>query len=92
MFEALVRIERGEAEPRDIERLLTLCDYVPREAVCALAAGAAAPVLSTLTHFRDEYDAHVAGRGCPVRREYEVDGECFPVLDGRGPAGDGTAA
>jgi len=83
MFEALVRIEEGRGRRSDIEGLMTLCDYTPRESLCALGAGAVAPVLSTLTHFRDEYDAHVAEGRCPIRRTFEVDGECFPVLDPR---------
>jgi len=90
LFEILTRIEEGVGEPTDIERLFRLCDYTPREAVCALGSGAVAPVLSTLTHFRAEYDAHLAGGGCPVRRTYEVGGQCFPVTDGRD--GDGPLA
>jgi NADH-quinone oxidoreductase subunit F len=86
LFEILSRFEDGGVQEADIERLFRLCDYTPREAVCALGSGAVAPVLSTLTHFRAEYDAHLAHGGCPVRREYEVDGVCFPVTD-RHPGG-----
>jgi NADH-quinone oxidoreductase subunit F len=92
MFEILGRIEEGRGEAEDIDRLLRLCDYTPREAVCALGSGAVAPVLSTLTHFRDEYDAHLAEGRCPVRRAYEVEGECFPVLDRRPGDGPGGGA
>jgi NADH-quinone oxidoreductase subunit F len=35
-------------------------------AFCALADGAVSPIQSTLTHFMDEYDAHIRDGRCPV--------------------------
>jgi NADH-quinone oxidoreductase subunit F len=32
---------------------------------CALGDGAAAPIYSSLEHFRDEYEAHIEQRSCP---------------------------
>jgi Na+-translocating ferredoxin:NAD+ oxidoreductase RNF subunit RnfB len=40
---------------------------VGRGSLCGLGRTAPNPVLSTLQHFRDEYQAHVEGR-CPARK------------------------
>jgi len=78
--EILSRIEAGRGQPGDIDRLLTICDYIPGESICALGDGAVAPVAATLRYFRAEYEAHIELKGCPVQRRYQVAGECFPVL------------
>ena len=76
----LRRVEEGRGTMKDLDRLRLICDYIPGESLCALGDGAVAPVLSSLTHFRDEYEAHVALGACPVRKRYQVAGQCFPVL------------
>ena len=32
---------------------------------CALGDGATSPITSSIKYFRDEYIAHVTGKGCP---------------------------
>ncbi len=77
--EILSRIEGGLGTAKDIDRLHTICDYIPGESICALGDGAVAPVASTLRHFKAEYEAHIEDGGCPVRKMFEVSGQCFPV-------------
>ena len=52
----------GSARDGDVERLEELADVVRRTSLCGLGRSAPNPVLSTLRHFRGEYDEHVRGR------------------------------
>ncbi|MCA5895044.1 NADH-quinone oxidoreductase subunit NuoF [Isoptericola sp. NEAU-Y5] len=63
--QVLRRIEAGQGEERDIDLLLDLCDNILGRAFCALGDGATSPVTSSIQLFRDEYEAHLGGRGCP---------------------------
>jgi ferredoxin len=67
MLEILDRIASGEGRPGDIEQLESLADYVRSGSLCGLGQGAPNPVLSTLEHFRDEYEAHIYDKECPAR-------------------------
>ncbi len=80
MLEILERITTGKGEERDFERLQRLCDVTARASLCGLGQTAANPVLSTLRHFRDEYEAHIFDHTCPAHvcrslLHYEVDAE-----------------
>jgi len=59
------RIERGAGTMEDLETLLDLSDNILGRAFCALGDGATSPVSSSIKYFRDEYVAHILGRGCP---------------------------
>jgi len=59
------RLERGEGTEEDLETLLDLSDNILGRSFCALGDGATSCVSSSIKYFRDEYLAHVAGRGCP---------------------------
>ena len=67
MLEILSRLCEGRARPDDLERLEALARQVKAGSLCGLGRTAPNPVLSTLRHFRDEYEAHLAGR-CPAGR------------------------
>jgi len=66
MYEILERITSGKGEMIDIENLEILAESIHTSALCALGQTAANPVLSTLRYFRDEYEAHVKEKRCPV--------------------------
>ena len=57
---------RGTAETLDL--LERLSKAVQKGSLCGLGKTAPSPVLSTLRHFRDEYEAHVFQKRCPSRR------------------------
>ena len=59
------RLERGEGTAEDMTTLLDLSDNILGRSFCALGDGATSPVTSSLQYFKDEYLAHVEGRGCP---------------------------
>ena len=55
---------RGEGEEGDIERLIDLGETIRETALCGLGQTAANPVLSTIRHFRHEYEAHIRDQYC----------------------------
>ncbi|HTU02262.1 MAG TPA: NADH-ubiquinone oxidoreductase-F iron-sulfur binding region domain-containing protein, partial [Candidatus Sulfotelmatobacter sp.] len=65
ILDILERICAGEGKPSDPEELAHLCEQIRRTSLCGLGQGAPNPVVSTLKHFRDEYDAHIRDGRCP---------------------------
>ena len=66
MLEILTRITEGNGTMKDLEELEELGETVKNGALCALGQTAANPIISTLTHFRDEYIAHIVDKKCPA--------------------------
>lgn len=64
MLEILEKITSGNGTPEDIERLERLAVAIKEGSLCALGQTAPNPVLSTLKHFRKEYDEHVIDHKC----------------------------
>ena len=58
----------GSATPRTLDLLAQLGRVVQVGSLCGLGKTAPNPVLSTLTQFRAEYDAHVLEKRCPSGR------------------------
>jgi len=66
MLEILTRICEGRGEEGDIEKLQELGQTIKDTALCGLGQTAPNPVLSTIRHFRDEYEAHIRDKRCPA--------------------------
>jgi len=66
MHEILQRITRGEGSEDDFPMLEQLARLLQEASLCGLGLAAPNPVLSTLRHFRHEYEAHVRERRCPA--------------------------
>ncbi|ADQ15281.1 NADH-quinone oxidoreductase subunit NuoF [Halanaerobium hydrogeniformans] len=66
MLEILNRITTGEGREGDIELLEELGDHIKSTSLCGLGKSAPNPVLSTITHFRKEYEAHIHKQNCPA--------------------------
>jgi len=66
MLEILQRIVVGKGVEGDIEKLLRLGDTIKRTSLCGLGQAAPNPVISTIKHFRDEYEAHIKEKRCPA--------------------------
>ncbi len=80
MLELLTKITDGKATMQDLEELEELGRTTQIGSLCALGQTAANPVLSTLTHFRDEYIAHIVDKKCPAKvcknlMSYQIDPE-----------------
>jgi len=67
MLEILTRITEGNGTMQDLEELDELGKAVKANSLCALGQTAANPIISTLTHFRDEYLAHIIDKKCPAK-------------------------
>jgi len=64
MLEIVTRICKGEGQEGDVEKLIELGEQIKDTALCGLGQTAPNPVLSTIRHFRDEYDAHIREKRC----------------------------
>ncbi len=64
MLEILENICSGKGQEGDIERLIELGNIIKDTALCGLGQTAPNPVLSTIRHFRHEYEAHINARHC----------------------------
>jgi NADH-quinone oxidoreductase subunit F len=58
------RLTRGEGRPGDIDLLLGICNRMKGKCFCPLGEGALQPVLSSIKHFRVDYEHCIAGEGC----------------------------
>jgi NADH-quinone oxidoreductase subunit F len=67
MLEILERIVAGLGTMDDIDMLLELADMITATTLCGLGKSAAFPVVSTIKHFRAEYEAHVLEKRCPAK-------------------------
>jgi bidirectional [NiFe] hydrogenase diaphorase subunit len=66
MEHILSRITRGEGAETDFGMLEELSGLLRTASLCGLGLAAPNPVLSTLRHFRGEYEAHVREHRCPA--------------------------
>lgn len=66
MTRILHRIEHGEAEEGDLERLMKVADGIEGRTICALGEAAAWPVQSFLKTFHDEFEYHIKHKCCMV--------------------------
>jgi len=51
---------------KGVMELEELCSVIKDSSLCGLGQSASNPVLSTLKHFRDEYEAHIFEKRCPT--------------------------
>ncbi|MFA5478962.1 MAG: NADH-quinone oxidoreductase subunit NuoF [Candidatus Muiribacteriota bacterium] len=73
MLTLLDDIVEGRADEDTIPKLLELGDVIKKASLCGLGKTAPNPVLSTLEHFRHEYEAHIFNKKCPA-------GKCTALL------------
>lgn len=66
MLLILDKISRGEAVMEDLNTLGELAEMVTSTSLCGLGQTSPNPVLSTLRHFREEYEAHIIDKKCPA--------------------------
>ena len=66
MLEILEKISAGRGEIEDLDKLDELAHYIKANSLCGLGQTAPNPILSTIEHFRDEYEAHIVDKKCPA--------------------------
>ncbi|MBN1755967.1 FAD-dependent oxidoreductase [bacterium] len=64
MLDILTRITRGEGREGDIEFLEELCYAIRDASQCGLGQTLPNPVLSSIKHFRKEYEEHIKFKRC----------------------------
>jgi NADH-quinone oxidoreductase subunit F len=62
----LRKIERGEGELKDLALLENVGGNIAGKTLCAFGDAAVTPALTTLKHFRAEYEAHIREGRCTV--------------------------
>jgi NADH-quinone oxidoreductase subunit F len=62
----LERILSGRGKQADLQLLLDLADNMTGKTICVLSDSCAAPVVSGIQKFRDEFEAYIAGARSPV--------------------------
>jgi len=62
----LGKIERGEGQMRDLDLMLSISNNIVGKTLCAFGDAAATPVLTTVQHFRAEYEDHIREGRCTV--------------------------
>jgi NADH-quinone oxidoreductase subunit F len=65
MREILSGIVSGRGQREDLQVLKEIAGLMRKASLCALGRTAVNPVLSTIAHFQDEYDAHIIEKRCP---------------------------
>jgi NADH:ubiquinone oxidoreductase subunit F (NADH-binding)/(2Fe-2S) ferredoxin/NAD-dependent dihydropyrimidine dehydrogenase PreA subunit len=81
LYDILDKITKGEGQKGDIEFIEQICDTMRTGSLCALGKDAPNPILSTLEHFRHEYEAHVNEKKCPAGKckdliEFDINDNC----------------
>ena len=69
----LLALTIGRGYPGILDEIEELSKCIPQISLCGLGKTAANPVTTTLTYFRDEYEAHLKGK-CPAV-------SCKPLID-----------
>ena len=66
LLEMLTKITKGEGSIELLDEMEELCNEIRDTALCGLGQTAPNPILSTLSHFREEYLAHIQDKKCPA--------------------------
>jgi NADH-quinone oxidoreductase subunit F len=72
LLKLLRRIEHGEGQTRDLDLLASLSGNIAGKTLCAFGDAAVTPVLTTLKHFRHEYEAHIREGRCPLPADWRA--------------------
>jgi NADH-quinone oxidoreductase subunit F len=63
----LERIEAGEGTMEDLDTLLDIADQMTGKTICVLSDSCATPVVSGITKWKHEFEAHIKQKRCPMR-------------------------
>jgi NADH-quinone oxidoreductase subunit F len=68
----LTRIEAGEGKMADIDLLTSIGGNIAGKTLCAFGDAAATPALTTVKHFRAEFEAHVREGRCTLPADWRA--------------------
>lgn len=66
LYRVVKRIEHGQGTQEDLDRLVDVAKNINGNTICALGDAAAAPVISFIEHFREEFQYHIDHQCCMV--------------------------
>lgn len=66
MYDILNRITEGTGKMKDLDTLEELANAISTASICGLGQTAPNPILTTLRHFRAEYESHILDNKCPA--------------------------
>jgi len=66
LYRVVKRIEHGQGTQEDLDRLIDVAKNINGNTICALGDAAAAPVLSFIEHFREDFQYHIDHQCCMV--------------------------
>lgn len=66
LYRVIKRIEDGKGKQEDLDRLIDISDNIDGNTICAFGDAAAAPVVSFIKHFRQEFMYHIDHGRCMV--------------------------
>jgi len=72
LYKLLQRVERGEGQMKDIDLLFGVASNIVGKTLCAFGDAAATPVLTTLNHFRNEFEAHIREGRCTLPSDWRA--------------------
>src|SRR5215217_8326482 len=75
----LRKLEDGRASRGELDLLLDVCDRINGKCLCPLGDSDAIIVASYVAKFRDEFQAHIDGGGCPFGGASSLDHVLAPV-------------
>jgi len=64
LYRVIKRIENGEGEQEDLDKLIDVANKIEGRTICALGDAAAWPVQSFVKRFRDEFQYHIDHKSC----------------------------
>jgi len=72
LHKILRKIERGEGQMRDLDLLSNISANIAGKTLCAFGDAAVTPVVTTLKHFRHEYEAHIKEGRCTLAADWRA--------------------
>ncbi len=66
LYRVIKRIENGQGEQEDLDKLIDVANKIEGRTICALGDAAAWPVQSFVKRFRDEFQYHIDHKSCLV--------------------------
>jgi len=75
LYRMVHRIEHGQGQAEDLDKLNSVADNIAGRTICALGDAAALPVKSFIKHFRDEFQYHIDHGKCMVQESSPARGQ-----------------
>ena len=66
LVQMMRRIKDGHGKMEDLDHLVRICNGIGGKTICAFGDAEITPILSTLKHWREEYEFHIREKRCKV--------------------------